>query len=185
MVRCRTKPADNNCLRADAWRLAQCDPDRHHACDGDTAGGTARHSHDFPGTGRMADREESRVDATRAHTRDAGLGHRALCRQDRHAYPKPDDARRTAHSRRGARCSGNSRCRVAGAFSRAPRVCNACEPARSIRSDGQGDQGGHRYGFLPAPNTFIRTGRSSTSIRFRQSCSPSRGYGAHPTGATM
>ena len=33
---------------------------------------------------------------------------------------------------------------LAGAFPRAPRVCDAREPTRSVRPDGQGDQGRHR-----------------------------------------
>ena len=183
-MRCRTERADNNGIRADAWRVAQCDPDGHHVCDGDPAGGIARHSHDFPGTGRMAHREESRVDATRARTRDAGLGHRPLRRQDRHADAKPDDAHRTAHARDGNSTSRQPpipRCRSISTCSSSLR-CSRASAIRSTRWTRRSRRPSN--GFSPAPNTFIWTGRSSTSIRCRGSCWPSRGYGARPTGAT-
>ena len=79
----RIERAGRDRVRTDARRVAQCDPRRHHARDGDPARGAARRPYHFPWARRVAHRETSRADAARACARDAGLGHGAVRRQDR------------------------------------------------------------------------------------------------------
>ena len=53
----RIERAGRDRVRTDARRVAQCDPRRHHARDGDPAGGTARRPHRFSwGSARGASR---------------------------------------------------------------------------------------------------------------------------------
>ena len=77
--------------------------------------------------------------------RDARLGHRAVRRQDRHAHAEPDDGAQARLARRDASTSPPSRRSVAArARSRAGRVRDPREPARPVRSDGEGVQGARR-----------------------------------------
>ena len=79
------------------------DPGRDRARHVDAAGGVPPGADGVHGDGCLASVAGPRADAPRRRHRDAGVGHRPVHRQDRHAHREPHDDRRTADSGGGRR----------------------------------------------------------------------------------
>ena len=98
--RARPLCARGAALRPLARRLARCAAWRHRARHVDAARGVSAGADRLHGDGRLAHVARAGADPAHRRDRDAGRGHSAVHRQDRHVDAEPHDGRRAARRRR-------------------------------------------------------------------------------------
>ena len=143
-------------LRPDPRRLAERLPRRTDPGDGDHAERVSRGADRLPGPRRLAHLAAARADAARAGARDAGR--RPPCCASTRPAPSRSTRCRCAScspAKADLRCPVGPADAAARRGSRAGRVRHPRQPARPVRSDGEGIPGSRRSADSPAPSISI------------------------------